>query len=435
VPDPRSSVLSGVDRATFATALGDRLRRAGVPVTLRSMTTFADALAQRFPTTLDELYWAARLTLVGRHDELADFDRVFDAAFRDAVLPLDPHARRHMPDAPPGDDEALAPVSGPAGREESGSGLPWHTLPQVQSADPHDDAARPLPDPLPSAVARIADTPLDELDAGELALLERWLSASADRWPTRRSRRTRVRTSGHQVAFRETIAASRRTGWEPLELRYRRQVRRPLTVTLLVDVSQSMQAWSSAYLHLMRAFARTRRAETFAFSTSLTRLTPALSHRSATAAVARAGAEVVDRYGGTHLASCLAELLASRHGSAVRGGVLVIASDGWDADPPELMAATMAKAARRARRVVWLNPRSSAEGFEPLVGSMAAALPYCDAFLPADRLRALPAVLDAIAGSETSRPVSSGGSRARRGGSVRRAHPLRGPSPGSPGAS
>jgi len=33
-----------------------------------------------------------------------------------------------------------------------------------------------------------------------------------------------------------------------------------------------------------------------------------------------------------------------------------------------------------------------------LVGSMAAALPYCDAFLPADRLRALPAVLDAIAG-------------------------------------
>jgi uncharacterized protein len=32
---------------------------------------------------------------------------------------------------------------------------------------------------------------------------------------------------------------------------------------------------------------------------------------------------------------------------------------------------------------------------------MAAALPYCDAFLPADRLRALPAVLDAIAGSET----------------------------------
>ncbi|HET9841810.1 MAG TPA: VWA domain-containing protein [Nocardioides sp.] len=398
-----TSLLAGVDRATFATALGDRLRRAGVPVTVRSMTTFVDGLASRFPVTRDELYWAARLTLVARHDELADFDRVFDAAFREAVLPLDPNARRQSPEVPPSADEALASVALPAAGDETSSGLPWHTLPRTDTSEPDEPVGRPLPDPLPSAVARVADTPLDELDPLELALLERWLAASADRWPTRRSRRTRVHVSGRRLALRETMAASRRTGWEPVELRYRRQVRRPLTVTLLVDVSQSMQAWSSAYLHLMRAFARTRRAETFAFSTSLTRLTPALSHRSAAVAVAQASAEVVDRYGGTHLASSLAELLASRHGSAVRGGVLVIASDGWDADPPELMAATMAKAARRARRVVWLNPRASAEGFEPLVGSMAAALPYCDAFLPADRLRALPAVLDAIAGADGRR--------------------------------
>jgi uncharacterized protein with von Willebrand factor type A (vWA) domain len=48
--------------------------------------------------------------------------------------------------------------------------------------------------------------------------------------------------------------------------------------------------------------------------------------------------------------------------------------------------------------VVWLNPRAAAVGFQPLVGSMAAALPYCDAFLPADRLSALPDVFDAIVG-------------------------------------
>ena len=66
-----------------------------------------------------------------------------------------------------------------------------------------------------------------------------------------------------------------------------------------------MQSYSAAYLHLMRAFARTGRAETFAFSTSLTRLTPALVHRSADTALALAEERVVDRYGGTHLAgSC-----------------------------------------------------------------------------------------------------------------------------------
>ena len=158
-----------------------------------------------------------------------------------------------------------------------------------------------------------------------------------------------------------------------------------------------MEGYATAYLHLMRVFARTRHAETFAFSTSLTRLTPALAERSPSAAVTQAGAQVVDRFGGTHLARCLTELLASRHGRAVRGGVLVIASDGWDSDPPDQLAAVMARASRRARRVVWLNPRAAAPGFEPMVGSMAAALPFCDAFLPAHTLRALPDVFEAIA--------------------------------------
>ena len=147
-----TSLLAGVDRATFATALGDRLRHAGLPVTLRSMTTFADGLATRFPATVDELYWTARLTLVARHDEVADFDRVFDAAFRDAVLPLDPNARRQPPEVPPTADEALAPVALPATGDETGTGLPWHTLPRVDSSEQDEPAARPLPDPLPEEV-------------------------------------------------------------------------------------------------------------------------------------------------------------------------------------------------------------------------------------------------------------------------------------------
>jgi uncharacterized protein len=392
------ALLAGVDRAALVAALGERLRRAGVPVTLTSMTTFADALGAAPPATVGELYWLCRLTLVARHEELSAFDRIFDAAFRDAILPVDPHARRSPADRPENAEDTLRSVaSEPVG--DSASSLPWHTLPQTGTQDDDTDDVRRLPDPLPSAVARLAETPLDELDPDQLALLARWLEASAHRWPTRRSRRTQVRAAGRHVAMRETIAASRRTGWEPFELRHRHPVRRPLTITLLVDVSQSMQSWSSAYLHLMRAFARTRRAETFAFSTSLTRLTPALSHHSASVAVARAGEQVVDRYGGTHLAASLAELLASRHGNAVRGGVLVIASDGWDSDPPEALAATMARAARRARRVVWLNPRAAETGFQPLVGSMAAALPFCDAFLPADRLSALPDLFDAMAGA------------------------------------
>jgi uncharacterized protein with von Willebrand factor type A (vWA) domain len=401
---PPATVLAGVDRAALVAAFGQRLRDAGVPVTLRSMSAFAEALDVAPPAQLHSLYWLARLTLVNHQHDLAVFDAVFQAVFGDAVLPVDPHARRTAVEAESTQD-VLAPMAGaPSGGDLTGD-LPWHTLPRTSSADDEDDGARALPELMASAVARIADTPLEELDEAELAVLGRWLEQCAPRWPTRRSRRQRVRPAGHRVALRETIAASRRTGWEPMALQRYHPVRRPLTVTLLCDVSQSMQSYATVYLHLMRAFARTRRAETFAFSTSLTRLTPALSHQSAAAAVALASEQVTDRFGGTHLATCLRELLVSRHGNAVRGGVLVIASDGWDSDEPAELAAVMARARRRARRIVWLNPRAGVVGYQPLVGPMAAALPFCDAFLPADTLRGLTDVFDAIAG--TSRGASS----------------------------
>jgi uncharacterized protein with von Willebrand factor type A (vWA) domain len=49
----------------------------------------------------------------------------------------------------------------------------------------------------------------------------------------------------------------------------------------------------------------------------------------------------------------------------------------------------MARLRRRAHRVVWLNPRAAAPDYRPLTGSMAAALPYCDALLPAHSLSGL----------------------------------------------
>lgn len=150
-----------------------------------------------------------------------------------------------------------------------------------------------------------------------------------------------------------------------------------------------MQPYVGVYLHLMRATAMRRttlRPEVFAFSTSLTRLTPVLSHRSAEVALARANEAVSDRYGGTHLGQSLAALLSGPHGNALRGAVVIIASDGWDADSPEVVERAMPRLRRRAKHVVWLNPRAAAEGYRPLAGSMAAALPYCDLFLPAHSL-------------------------------------------------
>ena len=71
-------------------------------------------------------------------------------------------------------------------------------------------------------------------------------------------------------------------------------------------------------------------------------------------------------------------------------------SDGWATDEPEEVAEAMQRLRRLAHRVVWVNPRKAAPGYAPLVGGMAAALPYCDVFVSGHSLAALEQVVAAI---------------------------------------
>ena len=181
-------------------------------------------------------------------------------------------------------------------------------------------------------------------------------------WPRRRSLRREPHRHGKRIDLRETMRASRTTGWETIRVARTRSREHPRRVVLVCDVSRSMQPYATIYLHLMRAAALRQkriRPEVFAFSTSLTRLTAALSHRSAEVALAKANAKVTDRYGGTHLGRCVGELVSASHGNALRGAVVIIASDGWDSDPPEVLERALARVRRRAQKLIWLNPRAA----------------------------------------------------------------------------
>ena len=373
-------LLRGVDRAAFGVAFVNRLRGAGVPAGLTDVDDFVRALAVSPPVSPATLYWTARIALVRKQADLAVFDRVFTAVFADAPpLPL----TRSAP-APGRRDDVHVPLSADADQTGDGGGLPWATLPAAvqQDAEPADTALR-VAERRPSVLAGLGDRPFEELDARQVEQLGSALRATIADWPTRRTRRHVVDPAGRRIALRPTIARARRTAWEPVEIVRERAVRQPRRIVLLCDVSESMRAQATAYLHLMRAFAMVADAEVFAFATTLTRLTPALRRSSAAEAVAQATATVTDRFGGTRIAANIRALLASHHGNAVRGGIVVIGSDGWDSDPPAELAAAMARLRRRAYRIVWLNPRAGAPGFVPQVAAMAAALPYCDRLLPA----------------------------------------------------
>ncbi|WP_328477750.1 VWA domain-containing protein [Actinoplanes sp. NBC_00393] len=374
-------LLRGIDRAAFAVAFVARLRRAGLAAGITETDDLVRALEISPPLARGSLYWTARVALVRRHADLAVFDRVFAAVFDDAApLPLN-----HSSGTPPRRDDGTH-VTVPAGGDEtvSGGGLPWATLPPAVSADETgDDSGLRVPELRPSALAALAEQPFEDLDPGQTEALGDALRTALTRWPLRRSRRHAADPAGRRVALRPTIARARRTGWEAVSVVRERPVRRPRRVVLLCDVSESMRAQATAYLHLMRAFTLVADAEVFAFATRLTRLTPALRHTSVREAIEQAGAAVTDRFGGTRIAGNIGALLDSYHGNAVRGGIVIVASDGWDSDPPEAMAAAMARLRRRAYRILWLNPRAGAPGFVPRAGGMAAALPFCDHLLPA----------------------------------------------------
>ncbi len=158
-----------------------------------------------------------------------------------------------------------------------------------------------------------------------------------------------------------------------------------------------MEAYARAYLHLTRPLAVEHRAEVFAVATRLSRITPAVRLRSPEQAINRLSDAVGDRFSGTRLASNLHELLHHRTwNTLVRGAVVLIFSDGWDADDPAELEREMRRMARLAHRIVWVNPRAGADSFEPTTAGMAAALPHCDDLLAGHNARSMQAVIDAI---------------------------------------
>src|SRR5262249_10930255 len=131
----------------------------------------------------------------------------------------------------------------PRGKGAGGDPLPWTQLPVVVGPDRRgpDEARREdddllVPQRLPRALRRVADTPFAALGPDQLARLDDWLRAALRQWPTRASRRLEPHPAGRRVSLRRTVAGARRTGFEPVRLQRTRPVRRPRRLLMLCDV-------------------------------------------------------------------------------------------------------------------------------------------------------------------------------------------------------
>jgi uncharacterized protein len=88
-----------------------------------------------------------------------------------------------------------------------------------------------------------------------------------------------------------------------------------------------------------------------------------------------------------------------------RGAIVVIVSDGWEGADAALLGREMERLSRLAHRIVWVNPRKQRADYRPLVGGMAAALPWVDEFVSGHSIEALDEVVRAV-GGRRSFPVA-----------------------------
>ncbi len=204
----------------------------------------------------------------------------------------------------------------------------------------------------------------------------------------KRSRRAKIAKRGARIDLRRTARHSLSTGGEPLRLARRSRPDRPVRIAALCDVSGSMTLYARYFLAflagLMRADAN---ADAYLFHTRLVRISDALRDEDPLRAINRITLLANGFGGGTRIGGNLDQFARTYARRLVDARtVVVILSDGYDSEGPEVIDAALARLKRRGCRVVWLNPLKGWAGYEPVARGMAAALPHLDLFASATTL-------------------------------------------------
>ena len=360
------------DLAVELVGLAYELRDAGVDVDTSRVMAGARALAHFDPPTVEGLYWATRLTFCSRLDDIARFDLAFN---RWLAVPAQTGSPEPRTD--------LIAVVGPVAGERDGDG-------DGTSAAQVGLAA--------GAVELLVQRDLTALNPTERAQINALIALLAPYTGTHRSSR---RTPGGHVRVdpARTARGMLRNGGEPAQLRYRRRIRRPRRLVLLLDISESMADYSDGLLRFAHAAVRARpgTTEVFTLGTRLTRLTPYLRARDPELAINVVAGLTSGWGGGTELGRVMRDFLRVWGGRRdVRSAVAVFASDGWESDP-HLLSEQMARLRRLAHHVIWVNPQAGWPGFRPVAKGLKSSLPVVDEHVAGHSFAALRSLAALIA--------------------------------------
>ena len=396
-------------------AFGRRLREAGLPIGTGQAMNLLAAVAAIDPRHRDDLYQAARVTMVTRPEQIPVFDAEF-ARFWRRLLGAEPRALESfaasdapelMPPPPASQRRKGPPTAATAAAEEEPQ-----LLALSEAAEETVDDAAELEVPAEDVLLFSAREVLRRKDfaqctAEEITEARRIIEAMDWRLGRRRTRRRVKAKRGDRIDPRATMRRALRHGGVPLELRRQRRTERTRPLVLICDISGSMDRYARLLLRFVHALGQGLEAtEVFVFGTRLTRITRELRRRDVDLALTEVVDSVEDWAGGTRIGEAIKHFNFLWSRRVLRSGAtVVVISDGWDRGDPVLLGREMARLQRSCRRLIWLNPLLGATGYQPLTQGMRAALPYVDEFLPVHNLRSLEALAELLGRVEDRPPL------------------------------
>ncbi|MFO0573261.1 MAG: VWA domain-containing protein [Polyangia bacterium] len=384
-------ILSGGQLAAAIVRFARLLRGAGLKVGPSSVLLALEALTAIDLSQRDEVRAALRAVLVQRAEDLYLFEQAFALFFRPPGRGL-----------PPILDELLANSRFPRPKDDKAP--PRRLLDALRPEPPPP----PLPSPRvelsallsPSSEAALRGRDFAELTAEELEVVRRLVARlpfALEPLPTRRTRPARY---GPLLDLPRMLRASLRTGGTDLPLRFRAPRQLPPPLCVLCDISGSMGRYTEMLLRFLHTLqGARRRTHTFLFGTELSNVTRALRGRDIDAALRRCGAAVRDFGGGTRLGRALHAFNNTWSRRVLgQGAVVLLITDGLERDTPEQLDAEAARLARSCRRLVWLNPLLSFEGFTPRAQGVRALLKHVHEHRPVHNLLSLEQLAAALSG-------------------------------------
>ena len=367
------------------------LRHNGLPVTVTEYSQTLEALACINMSSANEVRLACKAVCAGRSDHYDQFDELFRAYWFNAgreklsVVSSDQQRKKPSPSIfQPGIDNNRQPDSSRGTADETDSSA-------ADDSSAHSGEGK---------LIATTTTNLEKIDLRELMTPESVQRAEklahqlAAAMRDRRSRRRRAANRGAMLDLRRVIRKSVSCGGEPLTLYKRHKPDRPVNIVALLDVSGSMTVYAKIFLSFLKGLvSHDQRTDAYLFHTSLVRVSDALRDNDTLRAVNRLSLMAQGFGGGTKIGTNLQQFNRQYAAQTVNGrSVVIILSDGYDTDPPEIISLALQRLKKRGCRIVWLNPLKGWKDYAPVAGGMAAALPYLDFFAAANTLESLAAL-------------------------------------------